>query len=68
MDKKRILCAFIIGIVFVANILIINVNAADDDLAEQYAPILYFVEGEKCFPVNITYALDNSYLFQQLYF
>jgi hypothetical protein len=64
MDKKRIVCTFIIGIVFVANILIFNVDAADDDLAEQYAPILYFVEGEKCFPVNITYALENSYLYQ----
>ena len=64
MNKKRIVCTFIIGIVFVANILIFNVDAADDDLAEQYAPILYFVEGEKCFPVNITYALENSYLYQ----
>ena len=64
MNKKRIVCTFIIGIVFVANILIFNVDAADDDLAEQYAPILYFVEGEKCYPVNITYALENSYLYQ----
>jgi hypothetical protein len=64
MDKKRILYIIIIGLFLTANLVITHANAADDTLAEQYAPILYFVEGEKCFPVNITYALENSYLFQ----
>ncbi len=33
-------------------------------IAEQYAPILYFVDGEQCFPVDVSYALDNSYLYE----
>jgi hypothetical protein len=38
--------------------------AADKDLAEQYAPILYFAQDEKCYPVDISYALNNSNLYQ----
>jgi len=38
--------------------------AADADLAQQYAPVLYFDQNEKCFPVDISYALDNSYLYK----
>jgi hypothetical protein len=39
-------------------------SAADADLAQQYAPILYFEQNEKCYPVNVSYALDNSKLYQ----
>lgn len=39
-------------------------TAADQDTAEQYAPILYFVDGEKCFPVDVTYAIENSYVYE----
>ena len=39
-------------------------NAADADLAQQYAPILYFEQNEKCYPVDVSYALDNSYLYK----
>jgi len=41
-----------------------TVSAQTDDrlLAEQYAPILYFVSGEECFPVEVEYLLDNSEL------
>lgn len=39
-------------------------SAADADLAQQYAPILYFEQNEKCYPVDISYALDNSDLYQ----
>ena len=41
-----------------------NGSAVDIDLAEQYAPILYFVNDETFYPVNISYALENSYLFE----
>ena len=39
-------------------------SAADADLAQQYAPILYFEQNEKCYPVDVLYALDNSDLYQ----
>jgi len=30
----------------------------------QYAPILYFVNEEKCYPVNVSYAFENCYLYE----
>jgi hypothetical protein len=39
-------------------------SAADQNLADQYAPILYFEGNEKCYPVDISYALNNSYLYE----
>lgn len=39
-------------------------TAADQDIALQYAPILYFVDGEQCFPVDVTYAIENSDLYE----
>jgi len=39
-------------------------SAADEDTLEQYAPILYFEGSETCFPVNVSYHIDNSYLYQ----
>ena len=39
-------------------------DAADIDIAQQYAPILYFEKDETCFPVDVSYHIDNSYLFQ----
>ena len=39
-------------------------SAADEDLVRQYAPILYFEQNEKCYPVDVSYALDNSYLYK----
>ena len=41
-----------------------TVDAADIDVAQQYAPILYFEKDETCFPVDVSYHIDNSYLFQ----
>jgi hypothetical protein len=40
------------------------VSAADQDLAKRYAPILYFEKNEKCYPIDISYALNNSYLYE----
>lgn len=64
MNKKRWISIIFISILIVGINYATIVTAQDKELAEQYAPILYFVEGEKCFPVNITYALKNSYLYQ----
>ena len=38
-------------------------EAADAEIAQQYAPILYFVHDETCFPVDVSYHIDNSYLY-----
>ncbi|MFH1102006.1 MAG: hypothetical protein V1726_08250 [Methanobacteriota archaeon] len=58
---------FIVGIVFF--ILCVGcfsglVSAADRDLADQYAPVLYFEGGEECYPVDVSYSVENSYLYQ----
>ena len=39
-------------------------EAADEDLVQQYAPILYFEKDETCFPVDVSYHIENSYLYQ----
>ncbi|UCD14157.1 MAG: Vps62-related protein [Thermoplasmatales archaeon] len=36
----------------------------NQDLAQQYAPILYFEKDETCFPADVSYHIDNSYLYQ----
>jgi hypothetical protein len=64
MNKKRWISIIFLSILLAGTNSVTIVTAQDKELAEQYAPILYFVEGEKCFPVNITYALENSYLFE----
>lgn len=64
MNKKRLLSIIMIGLLIAGSTLVITATAADEDLAKQYAPILYFVDGELCFPVNISYALENSHLFE----
>jgi len=51
--KRKIV--FIIGIficlAFFGN-LIGSVSAADEDIAQEYAPILYFEKDETCYPVD----------------
>ena len=39
-------------------------KATDEDLAEQYKPWFYFEKEETCYPVDVSYALGNSYLYQ----
>ena len=41
-----------------------GVAQSDENIAEQYAPILYFEQGETCYPVDVSYHIDNSYLYQ----
>ncbi|MCJ2514075.1 MAG: Vps62-related protein, partial [Candidatus Thermoplasmatota archaeon] len=38
--------------------------ATDTELANQYAPILYFEKDETCYPVDVSYHISNSYLYQ----
>jgi len=41
-----------------------GVAQSDENIAEQYAPILYFEQGEVCYPVDVLYHINNSYLYQ----
>ncbi len=36
----------------------------NENIAERYAPILYFEKDETCYPVDVLYHIDNSYLYQ----
>jgi hypothetical protein len=64
MNKKIIMITLFIGL-FIVGISYAGIaSALTDQDAEQYAPILYFVDGEKCYPVDVSYALDNSYLYE----
>ena len=38
----------------------VSIAAAEDGLAEQYAPVLYFEKDESCYPVDVSYLLDNG--------
>ena len=57
-----------IAAVFVSSLVfgsfIGTVQAAGEDIAQQYAPIFYFEKEETCFPVDVSYHIDNSYLYQ----
>ncbi len=56
---------FIIILLLVVPLLGISTSAATDtELANQYAPILYFEKDETCYPVDVSYHISNSYLYQ----
>ena len=40
------------------------VSGADEDIAQQYAPIWYFEAEECCYPVDVSYGIDTSQLYQ----
>ena len=54
----------VVMLLIVVSLLGISGSAADEGTVEQYAPILYFEGAETCFPVNVSYHIDNSYLYQ----
>ncbi len=64
MNKKIVISIFFIGLFVIGSNYVRIGAAADQETAEQYAPILYFVDGEQCYPVDVSYALDNSYLYE----
>jgi hypothetical protein len=64
MKKKMVILIFFLGLVIIGSNYVSIAVGADQDLAEQYAPILYFVNDEKCYPVDISYTIENSYLFE----
>lgn len=64
MNKKIVIITLVIGLFIIGSSYAGIASALVDQDAEQYAPILYFVDGEKCYPVDVSYALDNSYLYE----
>ena len=59
-----IICIVILTCFFSFGNFIDTVRADDNDIAQQYAPIFYFEKEETCYPVNISYHIDNSYLYR----
>jgi len=69
MKKRSLLignkCLFIVALLLVIPLLGISTSAAtDQELAEIHAPILYFEGQETCYPVDVSYHIDNSYLYR----
>jgi len=63
MNKKIVMITLVIGL-FTIGIGYTGSGATitDQDIY-RYAPILYFVNGEKCYPVDVSYAFEISYLY-----
>jgi len=55
---------FVLVLLTIVPLLGITGSAAsgDAELAQKYAPIFYFEQSETCYPVDISYHLNNSYL------
>ena len=63
MNNKILVYVIIVTFLFSIISSINLVKADDDSIAEQYAPIFYFEKEETCFPVKISYHIENSYLY-----
>jgi len=63
MKINNILFVFIFVFTLIFGCFCGFVNAADKDIAEQYSPIFYFEGSETCYPVDVSYHIDNSYLY-----
>ena len=64
MNKKIVMITLVIGLLIVGTGYTgIGAAISDQDIY-RYAPILYFENEEKCYPVNVSYALENSYLYE----
>jgi len=61
--KKTIILSFILCFLL-SSTLIPTIQGEDVDIVEAYAPIFYFEKDESCYPVDVSYHIDNSYLFQ----
>jgi hypothetical protein len=63
MRHKIVFVVVVFFLWFFSGNLMGTVEAANEDIAQQYAPILYFEKDETCFPVDVSYHIDNSYLY-----
>jgi len=64
MNRKIIIITLVLGLLVIGSSYIRTVSAADQDLAEKYAPVLYFVNGEKCYPVTVSYSFETCDLYE----
>jgi Vacuolar protein sorting-associated protein 62 len=64
MSKRIVIITVCLGLILLESCIVGMVSAADQGLAERYAPILYFEKNEKCYPIDISYTLNNSYLYE----
>ena len=57
---------FVIFLLFILSFFCINVSAqSDQELADMYAPVLYFEKEETCYPVDAELFVENSVLYAQ---
>jgi len=54
----------IVMLLMAVSLLGISGSAADEDTVNQYTPLLYFEGDETCFPVNVSYHIETSILYQ----
>ncbi|VVB62266.1 Vacuolar protein sorting-associated protein 62 [uncultured archaeon] len=64
MNKKIVMITLVIGLFIVGTGYTGIGSAVTDQDIYKYSPILYFVNGEKCYPVNVSYAFENCYLYE----
>jgi hypothetical protein len=63
MNKKIMLLTLVICLSVIGTSYVGNVSALTDSDAQTYAPILYFVNDEKCYPVDVSYAFETCDLY-----
>ncbi len=59
--QKLFIVVFCIGLVLVN---CCSLSSAQNSLAEQYAPILFFEQNEECYPVDVSYHIENAILYE----
>jgi len=64
MNKKIIFITLCLALLIIASGFVGFASALTDQDAERYAPILYFVSEENCYPVDVSYAFENSDLYE----
>ena len=65
-SMKNKIITYILILIFLFSFvnLFITVKGDNEGIEHQYAPIFYFEKDETCYPVNISYHIDNSYLYK----
>jgi len=67
MREKYATSRFIRGVVFVVFLIIslslVGLTCSAQALADTYAPIFYFEGEEKCYPIDASYHIQNSYFY-----
>ncbi len=63
MKNIRVFICLALTFIFFFGIFLPSIQADNEDIALQYAPIFYFEKDETCFPVDISYHIENSYLY-----